>query len=126
MLDAVATPPPLIIVEEAASHQPAIFLGFMAVGSETDMIKLEERASQLKFPARRATNDRNEPEVMIMFPPGTDHRAGLQIYRDALGGRFGPLKLEVVIISKEKAKDGIDLEKDASAESPSFITIPGS
>ena len=59
-----------------------------------------------------------------MFPPGTDHSAGLQLYREALAGKFGKLKLEVVIITKEKAQDGIDMDKDPSAVDPSSIRIP--
>ena len=124
MFDAIPVPPPLIIVEEASSHQPTIFLGFLAVGSEANMVKLQERATSLRLPVTRSVNDKEEDGVMVMFPPGSDHLAGLQTYRDALSGRFGKLKLEVMIITKEKAQDGIDLGTDASAEPPSAIVIP--
>lgn len=124
MLEAVPVAPPVIFVQEVNSNEPAMLLGFMAVGSEADMARLEARATNLKFPAGRATNDKHEPEVMIMFPPGTNHSAGLQLYRDALAGKFGKLKLEVVIITKKKAQDGIDMEKDPSAVDPSTIRIP--
>ena len=124
MLDAVAVPSPLIIVEEARDHTPAFFLGFMAVGSGQDMAALEKRAAELRLPARRSENHKNEPEVMIMFPPGTDHAAGARLYRDALGGAFGKLKLEVMVITQKKASDGIDLDKDVTVEDPSFIRAP--
>jgi hypothetical protein len=124
VFEAVPVAPPVIVIQEVRSNEPAMLLGFMAVGSEADMARLEARGTSLKFPAGRATNDRNEPEVMIMFPPGTDHSAGLQLYREALAGKFGKLKLEVVIITKSKAQDGIDMEKDPSAVDPSSIRIP--
>ena len=124
MIDAVAPPTPLIIVEEARSHQPAILLGFMAVGAEGDMVRLETRAGQLQLPASRAKNDKDQAEVMIMFPPGSDQKAGLQLYRDTLDGKLGALKLEVIVITKERAADGIDIDKDATAEDPSFIEVP--
>jgi hypothetical protein len=124
MFEAVPAPPPVIFVQEVRSNEPAMLLGFMAVGPEADMARLETRATNLKFPAGRATNDKNEPEVMVMFPPGTDHSAGLQLYREVLAGKFGKLKLEVVIITKEKAQDGIDMDKDPSAVDPSSIRIP--
>jgi hypothetical protein len=125
MLDALPPPPqPIIIVEEAKSHQPAIFLSFMVVGAAADMARLEKRAAELKLPTGRTNNDKGEEEVMIMFPPQTDRAAGLQLYRDALGGKYGALKLEVVLISREKAADGIDMDTDASVEDPSYILVP--
>ena len=124
MLEALPVAPSVIFVQEVKSNEPAMLLGFMAVGSEADMARLKTKATNLKFPVGRATNDKNEPEVMIMFPPGTDHPTGLQLYRDALSGKFDKLKLEVVIITKKKAQDGIDMEKDPSAVDPSTIWIP--
>lgn len=126
MMDAVPVTQPFIIVEEVSSHQPALFLGFMAVGPDDAMAKLEKRAANLKFPTSRPKNDRDQTEVMILFPPGTDHRAGLQLYRDALAGQFGNFQLEVVIIPKRAASDGVDLDKDPSIGPPSSIAVPSS
>jgi hypothetical protein len=125
MVDAVPSPPPLIFVHETRSDQPAIFLGFMAVGASADKAKLEKRATELKFPVGNTTNDKDEPELMVMFPPGTDHSAGLQLYRDAVAGKFGALKLEAMIITKDKASDGIDVDQDATAVPPAEIRLPG-
>jgi hypothetical protein len=125
MLDSIPpTPPPLIIVEEARSHQPTILLSFLAVGAEADMARLEQRAKELAVPSSRTQNDKGEGEVMVMFPPQTNQAAGLQLYRDANAGKFGPLKLEVVLISLKDAADGIDLDKDADVQDPSFILVP--
>ena len=124
MFDAIPAQSPVIIVEDVSSNQPALFLGFLAAGSEADMARLEKRASELKLPVSRATNDKRDPEIMVMLPPGTDHRAGLQLYRDSLSGKFGNLRLEVMIITKEKADDGIDLGADTTAQKPSSIRLP--
>ena len=96
------------------------------MGSEDAMTKLEKRASELRFPSSRPKNDKGETEVMIVFPPNSDHRAGLQLYRDALSGKFGSFALEVVIITHAKASDGIDFKEDPSVEPTTSIVIPSS
>ena len=49
MFEAVPVPPPVIFVQEVRSNEPAMLLGFMAVGPEADMARLETRATNLKF-----------------------------------------------------------------------------
>jgi hypothetical protein len=113
------------MVENASTHGPTFFFGFMAVGEEASMQKLENAARQTGFPAERATNDNNETEVMVLFPPGSDSRKALSLYRNATGGAFGPLKLEVTIAPLSAAADGrFNTETEITVEPSSTIVVP--
>jgi hypothetical protein len=124
MIDAVPPPPRVVIVESASTHQPTMFLGFMAVGDEAAMIKLERAAVASGLSAGRTKNDKDETEVMVVFPPDSDVRNALPLYRKALAGEFGKLMLEVTIVPVSAAADGIDLETEVSVEGPESIVVP--
>jgi hypothetical protein len=122
-MDAAPPPPPVIIVQRAADHQPLILLGFTAVGPEANLSKLGARAEAEGLAARRATNDRNEPELMVLFRPGSPRTAALALYRETLAGKLGPLRVEVVILPAPPGATRASLQ-DASIEPPSYITPP--
>lgn len=127
MMDAVPQQPQIVIVENAATHEPTFFFGFMGVGDEQTMSALEKGAARLGFPATRTKNDKEETEVMVLFPAGSDSTRAFSLYRDASAGAFGRLKLEVVIAPGSAASDGkIDMENEVSVEPPNTISIPRS
>ena len=72
MLEAVPAPPPVIFVQEVRSNEPAMLLGFMAVGSrgrhgrgsETQRLPISN-SRQVELQATK-----NEPEVMVMLSAG--------------------------------------------------------
>jgi hypothetical protein len=125
MIDGIPQQSPIVIVENAITHAPTFFFGFMGVGEEQAMSALEKAAAKLGFPAGRTKNDKGETEVMILFPAGSDSARALSLYRDALAGAFGPLKLEVTIAPGSAASDGkIDMDTEVAVEPPRTISIP--
>jgi hypothetical protein len=122
MIDAVPQQPPIVIVENATTREPTFFFG---VGDERAMTASEKAAARLGFPAGRTKNHKNETEVMVLFPAGSDSARALSLYRDASAGVFDSLKLEVTIAPQSAAADGkIDMEHEVSVESPNTIAIP--
>jgi DNA-binding transcriptional regulator PaaX len=98
----------------------------MARGYEHSKATLEQAAADRRFPTQHASNDQNQDEVMIVFPPGSDSRRALSFYRDAIAGKFGALAVEVVITPTSAVADGhLDMESEVTAEPPSAILIPG-
>ena len=125
MMDAMPQQSPIVIVENASTHELTFFFGFMAVGDEKAMLSLEKAAAKLGFPAGRTKNDKDETEVMILFPGGSDSVRALSLYRDASAGNFGPLKLEVTIAPGSAASDGkIDMDTEVTVEPADTISIP--
>ena len=125
MIDAVPPLPPMVMVESASTHEPTFFFAFMAVGDESAMKALERAAAKSGFPTSRPTNDKEQTEVMVLFPPRSDSGRALSLYNDAITGRFGKLVLEVTIAPRAAGDDGnIDLDKEVTVEPPSAIVIP--
>lgn len=47
-----------------------------------------------------------------MFPRRVDKSAGLQLIREARNGRFGPLRIELVVVPIADALDGVDVNSE--------------
>ena len=58
------------------------------------------------FPASRL--EQAEPESMVIFRPDANRGAALTLYRDAVRGKYGKLRVELLIVSQKDAADGID------------------
>jgi hypothetical protein len=99
-------------------------LGFMAAGDELSLRALETAAALAQLNHGRAENDRHEPEVMVVFQPGSSRASSLNLYREAKAGKFGVLRLEVTVVPASAVADGIDLARDVSVESPGYISEP--
>jgi phage major head subunit gpT-like protein len=125
MIDAIPPLPQVVLVENAATHQPTFFFGFMGVGDEKALKALEAAAARNKFPNGRTTNDKKQLEVMILFPVGSDQRNAVALFQDASAGKFGQLALEVIIAPLSAAADGhVDMDKELSVEPPHVIVVP--
>jgi hypothetical protein len=59
-------------------------------------------------------------EAMITFG-AVDRSAALSLFRDAVAGRFGRLKVEVVVAPASGASDGLDMDGEITVEQPSFL-----
>ena len=117
--------PSLVIVQRAQDRSPLILIGFVAVGSDKDMQALEDAAQSMGLSSVGYTkNDRDETEIVVIFPPGTARAASLDLYHQAKEGRFGALQLGVMTVPLAAASDGIDMATEASVSSPSFIEEP--
>ena len=124
-MDFPQLPPTFVMVEEASTRAPTIFIGFMGVGEEAALRALEAAAKNAGFLSGRTSNHQDETEVMIIFPPGSDSGAAFALYREAASGRLGKLTLEVTIAPAAAMSDGrLDTEEEVSVEPPSKILIP--
>jgi hypothetical protein len=125
MIDDAPLPvPQIIIVEDAVSHAPTMFLGFMAVGDEPAMQALEGASSAAQFPHERTKNRLDQTEVMILFPAGSDQRRAKALFQDAVSGKFGKLAVEVTVAPVAALADGkLDFDKEVSAQPPSSIIV---
>jgi len=94
-----------IVIYNASSNEPLIMVGFVAFGDPADLAKLEAAAKAGGFPASRLEQD--DPESMVIYRTEADRGKALKLYHDALSGRFGKLRLEILIVTKEDAADGI-------------------
>jgi hypothetical protein len=114
----------MIVVERAQDHAPLIMLGFLAVGGEASLKALQSAAISVDLENGRTSNNRNEIEVMVLFRPGSSRSSSLDLYHDAQAGKFGALRLEVILVPLPATGQGVDLDRDASAEPPSYISDP--
>jgi hypothetical protein len=125
MIDSAPPPrPSFVIVESAEDRSPLLMLGFVAFGAAQDLERLDSAARERNLSSNRTAADDGSPEQMILFPAGSNRAHALAIYRDARSGRFGPLRVEVVIVPVAAAADGVDFDTEVTAEPPSFIVEP--
>ena len=125
MFDALPPePPPYIVARSTRDQTPQIVMGFFAFGAEADVLRLDAAARALDLPASRVDTLGEVIEWGVLFPVGGDRAAALSILRDARAGRFGPLRIDVVIVPVADAADGIDFETEAQAVPPDRISEP--
>ena len=114
----------LIFTRRTRDQVPMIVLGFFAFGSEESVSRLGAAARARNLPAEEIETRSDTVEWGVVFARGTDRSAALQTYREAQSGRFGPLRIEVVVIPIADALDGIDLNTETSSMPTSEITEP--
>ena len=98
-----------VVIYNKATNEPLIMVGFVAWGDPADLAKLEAAAKSGNFPASRLEQD--DPESMVIYRPDSDRGNALKLYHDALSGRFGKLRLEILIVTQKDAADGISGEE---------------
>ena len=125
MIDAIPNPP-VIVAEAAASHQPYVFLGFVASGSETSSACIERNKDDPALKIGRTEGPNNVPEVMVLFTPGGTRESQLQAYRSARSGACSGAKIEIVVVPVDALKRGGGGLEKATIEEPSFIIEPKS
>jgi hypothetical protein len=60
-------------------------------------------------------------EAMVSFA-GADKSAAFSLLQDSVGGRYGLLKVEVVVAPVSAAADGLDMDNEIVVTQPSFLT----
>lgn len=98
-----------IIIYNNATNEPLIMVGFVAWGAPEDLEKLEVAAKAGGYPGGRI--EQEEPETMVIFKQDALRGPSLTLYRDAVRGKYGKLRVELLIVRKEDAADGIDGEE---------------
>ncbi len=98
-----------IIIYNAATNEPLVMVGFVAWGEPADLSRLETAAKAGGFPASRL--EQEEPESMVIFRADAMRGPALALYRDAVRGKYGKLRVELLIVSQKDAADGIEGEE---------------
>lgn len=98
-----------IVIYNKASNQPLMFVGFVAWGAPEDLAKLEVAAKASGFPASRL--DQAEPESMVIYRPDSTRASAMKLFHDAVAGRYGTLRVELLVVRPEDAVDGVTSEE---------------
>lgn len=123
MIDAAPNTPPVIIVEAASTHQPYVFLGFIATGDPASLSCIEKLADQPSLKSGRANGPNNVPEVMVLFIPAGSHQSQLQAFQSARSA-CPSAKIEVTVVPVDALKNGGGGLDRATVEDPTFIVEP--
>jgi hypothetical protein len=108
-----------LVVPVAVTHVPTCFIGLAIHGDRAALEALLAGAAKRNI--RGKILEGEAPlEVMITFAD-VDRSAGLSLFRDAVAGRFGQLKVEVVVAPASGAHDGLDMDGEITVEEPSFF-----
>ena len=114
----------LIFARSIEDERPMIVLGFFAFGSEESTRQLASAARAGDVPAEEVERSGDVVEWGVMFPRGTDKSAGLRLIRDARTGRFGPLRIDLVVVPIDQALDGIEFDRETLILPAAELTEP--
>jgi hypothetical protein len=112
----------VIVVEAAQTRAPTCFIGLAIHGGESALKAFEAHLVAIGIRGDRVTGE-NPPEVMVFFV-GESQSDSWNLYRDALSGKFGKLKVEVVVAPAAGAESGIKMDDKLTIEDPDFILDP--
>ena len=98
-----------VVIYNATTNEPLIMVGFVAWGAPEDLAKLEAAAKTGGFPASRL--EQGDPESMVIFRPDANRGDALNLYHAAISGRYGKLRVELLIVTQKDAADGITGEE---------------
>lgn len=109
-----------IVVPAAESGVPTCFIGLAVHGQRNALEAFLSAASRKGI--RGNILEGEEPlEAMVTFA-GVSRPGAFSLLQDAVAGRFGPLKVEVVVAPASGAADGLDMDGEISVTEPSFVT----
>jgi hypothetical protein len=108
------------IIEQAAANGAATcFIGLAIHGEREELEAFLTGAAQRQIQGKILEGE-IPLEAMVTFA-GADRSAALSLFHDAVAGRFGQLKVEVVVAPASGASDGLDMDGEISVEQPSFF-----
>jgi hypothetical protein len=108
-----------IVVPAAATGVSTCFIGLAIHGDREALEALLTGAAKRNI--RGKILEGEAPlEAMITFD-AVDKSAALSLFRDAVAGRFGQLKVEVVVAPASGATDGLDMDSEITVEQLSFF-----
>ncbi|MFM5917557.1 MAG: hypothetical protein ACKOOL_08500 [Novosphingobium sp.] len=83
-------------------------IGMLATGSEASKAKFDAAAKAAGFSTTRSKNNRQEDEVMVVTFGSKDPVPFWALYRAALAGKYGALKVEVITVPLDADPDAKD------------------
>lgn len=117
-------PPPPPAIEEVILHladngDAVKVLGFAAHGDPADLARLVAAAAAAHLNGGRV--EQAEPESMVIFLPDASRKAALDLYHRAVAGRFGKLRVEIMLVTVADAADGVDFDKEVRMYDPAAV-----
>ena len=109
-----------VIVPAAETRVPTCFIG-LAVHGERRALEAFLMAASLKSVRGKILEGGEPLEAMVSFA-GADKSAAFSLLQDSVGGRYGLLKVEVVVAPVSAAADGLDMDNEIVVTQPSFLT----
>lgn len=85
-------------------------LGFMVVGTDSQMREVERAAESIGLEHGQASNDKSQKEVMVFFKESVPLAKSLALYSRALDGGFGSVVVEVLVHPKLLSGEEVDTD----------------
>ena len=95
--DAPRQPPSFTVKAPDGSKQ--IFLGFVAIGNEASLARLDTAAKAINLATARADQGA-KLELMVFFDSKTSKKAANALYEQARSGAFGTLETGMMLVPK--------------------------
>jgi hypothetical protein len=112
----VAAPIPgnRVLVRLKAAKQQAALAGLVVTGGDADLQRFETAASQRGVSARRMTEGGKTESIASLLKPEIRLADATDLYRHARDGKFGKLKLEVMLLPPTATGDERELLSQAA------------
>ncbi len=98
-----------VLVRLKADKSQAALAGLVVSGSEADLVRFETAASQHGVDARRMTENGKTETIASLLKPQIKLADASDLYRHARDGKFGKVKLEVLLLPPGSSGEERDL-----------------
>lgn len=122
----VAPPAPVtaILGRAKGMKRPAVVLGLIGTGNESEMAKLEAAGKAAGYSAVRSKGNNGEPDVMVIVRRSDDPAKFTTFYRDAVAGKHGKQAIELILVPQQYDPAASDYLDHAKVFSSSQIIEP--
>jgi hypothetical protein len=119
-----AAPEPADIAIQVRGYDTGfVMAGFIVAGGPADLAAFEQKARERGLWLQRLKEKDGEKLVSMFIGQGRRSAAARDIYRDATGGAFGPLRIEVMIITADDLAAGTDPSKALLTVSSDYVEL---
>ena len=96
-------------VERVGSSSPSLVFGFQAYGEESDLQRLEKALKAARIEFQRF--DYHTRSVVVSPPYALPASVVSNMWKSAASGEFGALLVEILLVDKDAAADGIEIDE---------------
>lgn len=117
-------PAKAILGRARGMKRPAVVLGMIGTGNESEMAKLEAAAKAAGYSPARSKGNKGEPDVMVIVRRSDDPAKFGDFYRQAVRGQHGKLAIELILVPQQYDPTASDYLDHAKVFSSSQIIEP--
>jgi hypothetical protein len=112
----VSQPAPVkaIMGRAKGMKRPAVVLGIIGTGNESEMAKLEAAGKAAGYITTPSKGSKGEPDIMVIVRRSDDPAKFWTFYREAVRGQHGKQQIELILVPQQydpAAKDYLDHAK---------------